>query len=86
MDIDSMTARESNTRLFCMLSCVSGVDIAAAISDIDMAKISSDILRFICAAPDELPAGAKYYCEITVTNLSSSQNRKIMCPLRRDRR
>jgi hypothetical protein len=77
MDIDYITASESNARLFCMLSCISFADVDATISDIDTTKISSDILRFIYVNPHRGRPGQNLYREVTVTNLSDPQNRKV---------
>jgi hypothetical protein len=70
MDIDYITASESNVRLFCMLSCISFADRSAIISDIDVTTTSSDILRFIYTADDE-------FREVTISTFSSPKNRKV---------
>ncbi|MDR0595678.1 MAG: hypothetical protein LBF94_03245 [Puniceicoccales bacterium] len=75
MDVDYITASESNARLFCMLSCISFADIDATISDIDTTEISSDILRFIYVNPHRARPGEKSYSEVTITNLSDPENR-----------
>jgi hypothetical protein len=71
MDVDYITASESNTRLFCMLSCIPFAAIDVTISDIDMTKISSDILRFIYTDPNSGWPGR----EVVITNLSDPENR-----------
>jgi hypothetical protein len=71
MDVDYITASESNTRLFCMLSCIPFAATGVTISDVDTTKISSDILRFISTDPNSGWHGR----EVTVTNLSDPENR-----------
>ncbi len=59
-----------NPELFCWLSCISFADLNAKITDIDMAKLPSEIIKFIYI-------DSPRYREVTVTNLANPENRKV---------
>jgi hypothetical protein len=73
MNIDYITTSKFNAHLFCMLNCISFAAIGVTISDVDMTRISSDILRFIYTNPDSGWSGR----EVTIINLSNPQKRKV---------